>query len=642
MELLCIWLGEIKDKSDSLVFENQRFKFTSEFDIDFNSETKELIIKKNNNYCADFYKVNPDFKAPFNLTCIVGENGAGKTCLLELLINILINNKLDSTDSILHYYKQYFIAWRINKDEINYYKYGIKLKKLNLEDYKFNCSTLKNLILNNKIIFYSNTFGNFDFIKFMGINKSSFFDISSKALFLYPDYNINGYVKSNEKYIDYRNSELNKIIRLYFEANYLSILTSCLNRFNLHRNIFKITPRNCNFERLISLYSKNQLLSNYIREVYYYIEKKLQSKNKFEIKLRWYFVKIYLFVCLFHFYELLKNKISDISSFMESILKGVKIKNNCSPENFINNFLQFILKIMSTSPDFFVDNNNFNLIENLKLYNVEFFKRVRLLISYSENLEGSGYEIVLNMKSFDTVRRKKVLKHLSSFLNIYSLLQNSLEDDCGEFLHLSFQPRFSYGEYTLMSLFSRILHLINHNNDFKEVIRNKENSLFIMIDEGELGYHPQWCKQYITILLSFVQTIFKAYKVPIYLYLTSNNPVILSDILPGDVIYLKNKNSLNDVDRPKSAFGANILDLYSDSFFIQDGLIGSFAKEKIRQVINFIKHNNQDCKELIYKKQDYDVISKEECEFIINNIGDSNIKAFLKGLFDGKVRRKEL
>ena len=38
MELLYIWLGEIKDKSKSFVFENQDFKFTSEFDIVFDKD----------------------------------------------------------------------------------------------------------------------------------------------------------------------------------------------------------------------------------------------------------------------------------------------------------------------------------------------------------------------------------------------------------------------------------------------------------------------------------------------------------------------------------------------------------------------------------------------------------------------------
>ncbi len=40
MGLLYIWQGEIKDRSKSFVFENQGFKFTSEFNIDF-----ENIIK---------------------------------------------------------------------------------------------------------------------------------------------------------------------------------------------------------------------------------------------------------------------------------------------------------------------------------------------------------------------------------------------------------------------------------------------------------------------------------------------------------------------------------------------------------------------------------------------------------------------
>ena len=46
-------------------------------------------------------------------------------------------------------------------------------------------------------------------------------------------------------------------------------------------------------------------------------------------------------------------------------------------------------------------------------------------------------------------------------------------------------------------------------------------------------------------------------------------------------------------DGKKETFGGNIHDLLADSFFISDGLMGDFAKEKIREVIDWINNNKE-------------------------------------------------
>lgn len=79
----------------------------------------------------------------------------------------------------------------------------------------------------------------------------------------------------------------------------------------------------------------------------------------------------------------------------------------------------------------------------------------------------------------------------------------------------------------------------------------------------------------------FVQIIF-----------TTHDPLSLSDIPNAGVTYLKKENPFTIfMDSPasgKKSFGANISDLLSDSFFLDDGLIGEFAKERIQEAIDYI------------------------------------------------------
>jgi len=66
----------------------------------------------------------------------------------------------------------------------------------------------------------------------------------------------------------------------------------------------------------------------------------------------------------------------------------------------------------------------------------------------------------------------------------------------------------------------------------------------------------------------------------------------------------KNQNEETHIDRDAviNTFAANITDLLADSFFIDDGLIGDFAKDKIQQTIKWLQ--NKDIKEQaeFYKK----------------------------------------
>ena len=74
MELLYIWIN--KDKKN--LFNNREFSFTEEYFVHFDNEKRALTISKNN----DFFNIFRNGVIS-NVSAIVGENGTGKTSLLE-------------------------------------------------------------------------------------------------------------------------------------------------------------------------------------------------------------------------------------------------------------------------------------------------------------------------------------------------------------------------------------------------------------------------------------------------------------------------------------------------------------------------------------------------------------------------------
>ena len=178
-----------------------------------------------------------------------------------------------------------------------------------------------------------------------------------------------------------------------------------------------------------------------------------------------------------------------------------------------------------------------------------------------------------------------------------------------------FFPKLSNGEYQFTYLFNMIYSLTN-----------KENIL-LLIDEGETFLHPNWQKKYISYLIQFIKDNFPNRK--IHIILTSHSPFLLSDIPKQNIIFLdKDENGnckvVDGLKEKKQTFGANIHTLLSDSFFMEDGLMGEFAKSKIDKAIKLLNKEHLTQDELKY------------CEQIISIIGEPIVKNQLEKMLHYK------
>ena len=115
-----------------------------------------------------------------------------------------------------------------------------------------------------------------------------------------------------------------------------------------------------------------------------------------------------------------------------------------------------------------------------------------------------------------------------------------------------------------------------------------------------------------------------------YVLYATHSPMILSDITNDRVVFLKKKdNNLNfsedKQDFTKNTFGANIYDIYSDSFFVKN-FMGVFAQNKINEVIKIIDEYKE-------KKE------KNPDEFMPNEKALDNLK-IVKSIGEPLLRNK--
>ncbi|MBC6606940.1 hypothetical protein H8B13_08935 [Hymenobacter sp. BT188] len=198
--------------------------------------------------------------------------------------------------------------------------------------------------------------------------------------------------------------------------------------------------------------------------------------------------------------------------------------------------------------------------------------------------------------------------------------------------YMPFDQRLSSGEHALLNLFSRIYHFLAVNlrdNQFRKL----HDHYIVLLDEADLSFHPTWKRRYVKALLQTLPFFFEQLdKHPsIQIIFTTHDPLTLSDLPNQNVVYLKRSSyeevtnvvDYNDEDRPSSTFGANISELLAGSFFMDGALVGDFAQDVIHDTIKWLKSTN---------KENFDRYSK-----IIKMIDEPIVQTKLAEMYDEKM-----
>ncbi|MDQ2178393.1 AAA family ATPase [Marinifilum sp. D714] len=193
----------------------------------------------------------------------------------------------------------------------------------------------------------------------------------------------------------------------------------------------------------------------------------------------------------------------------------------------------------------------------------------------------------------------------------------------------------SSGEMSMYNLYGRLLETTTAS----QFVNSNIKKIILLLDEPETSFHPEWQRIFITEFMPFINEICN--KVNVQIFINSHSPFLVSDLPKDNIIFLnKKENGDCEVKQPEDmthTFGANIHSLYRNSFFLENGLMGEFAKEKIDQVIQDL--NQQDPKSNISDER------KQEILFIIEQIGEpilqEKLKKRYKEIFEPLDRRIE-
>lgn len=612
MKLVALWVEEYGN------LKNQTFNLDHPYEFRFEFDKTKRIVRISQNEKKGYIQI---FDNPIiSVTALIGKNGVGKSTFLRLLnvINarkplelpvILVFENLDN-DNLLEY-------------EIYVYRHDGFLfdsnKKRNIE---INLDTNLKELQEQKKLEIKDQINNIPFENIGLLNYDS----------LYSD--------QNDKYLNKkdhlnRKTQYQTLLSLNYESvkRYLAVFDNKKQAFSEESfNVLKLffdgqLERKLAF--LSEIYSKEnpaQDLLNKINlpdEISIWFENSLLQKHQEEKG-----------------NDRLLNKLNDFNLFgITNVNNDKNYKSAFKKRVLIQAFNQITYIARHSDKgnsllqkfEIFLTNNTLNndIFNSLKELLLDETELNDLFIIY-------GFDQLL--KDFDSIVDKLEISHdvISLFglspvyemkidENTWGLIKNLLRvhfTGDGDFFNYSFK-NLSAGEEALLNQYTEL---------YNGIKLNKNKSLLIAIDEGEINLHGEWQREYLQGITELIKH-FTPDATKIQLILTSHSPFVISDLTKYNVIFMNyvdsnNKNGYSvDPNLKLETFGANIFDIYSNSFFMSKGFIGEFAKQKIDSVFT-------DLNEKIKNRQDFTPERKNEIEKIIGVIGEPLMKRQLSKMFD--------
>lgn len=187
--------------------------------------------------------------------------------------------------------------------------------------------------------------------------------------------------------------------------------------------------------------------------------------------------------------------------------------------------------------------------------------------------------------------------------------------------YVSFNKLSSGERQFLFTVSTVIYHVMN----IKSVPTSRVHyrCMNLVFDELEICFHPEYQRTFVFNLIETIKRLHLNTHCSFNIILTTHSPFILSDIPQSNIMYLSGGRSVKPQEL-KSPFAANVNDILRQSFFLENGFMGEFAKRKILSLLKTLKKG-------VRNQKDW-----QEAQNFIQLIGDPIIKEQLNYMLNEK------
>ena len=196
----------------------------------------------------------------------------------------------------------------------------------------------------------------------------------------------------------------------------------------------------------------------------------------------------------------------------------------------------------------------------------------------------------------------------------------------------SYLSDFSSGERQLLNNVSSTIYHVRNINSVSNPDLIKYRHINLVFEEIELYFHPEYQRRYIDFLLRSLRKVNLQSIDSINMCFITHSPFLLSDIPQHNILFLQvdeNEKKSLPIKETIKTFGANINDMLANSFYLQDGFMGEFAKNKLEDIIKYLNEADKE-------ENNSDV---NEIQKIIELIGEPFLRDKLKEMFYKKFKK---
>ena len=579
------------------------------------------VSKKNNHdYIENFFDLtNLDSKL-LSVNAIVGQNGTGKSSIFDSIRSLFIDNPsaLPINNTFL-----FFETDKVNELKVVSSIYDVGSGNIIIE------STQEDLIIDSfrsnsdcQSIYYS---PHFDFKHNPDFDNVDNFDISFDKL-LEEDLEDLNNKKPNQAGSNYTVSQ-----ELLFKNAIRQILflsSDLVSKEKIFHNLFdfpefgeaRLVIRGHKEEKEWNTPSSfrpglkiiKEKLKKELDDWHKIREFKSQGRVSNQIDVNKYILKRYIIRDLISVIERQMEKQNTYLS--EGKFEYENFESDGVRENAYNTFLLFINKCHLSFGKESVQAFDYDVIKKLidSLYSS---------IDKIENERNVQNEmLIINSKeAIDILKLQR--DFINNLFNYYTLFyedngKKSLDKTNKIDGFINYMPTFkklSSGENALLNLFSRLYDFLNSKLSGESQLLKVNKNYILLLDEADLGFHPVWKKKFVNSIIKTIPHFFNSLEnnPTIQILFSTHDPLTLSDLPNKNIVYLNKNIETGETEildyinplRPSKSFAANITDLLADSFFVEDGLIGDFAKGKIKNIIAWLEEkDNKENAELIKLK----------------------------------------
>ena len=182
----------------------------------------------------------------------------------------------------------------------------------------------------------------------------------------------------------------------------------------------------------------------------------------------------------------------------------------------------------------------------------------------------------------------------------------------------------SAGERQLYYIISTLVYHILNIKSVKEE-RVRYNNIAIVLDEVELGFHPEYQRKFICFLIETVERLKLSKNLGIHFLITTHSPFMLSDLRKSNILYIEDGKKI-DKEGMLNPFGANINDILAQSFFLRNGFVGEFACKKILSLLDWLEGEEN-------TNEEWNMVKAED---VVKSVGEPIIQNHLQNIVERK------